>query len=65
VELFFKFQGSEYKNLDHGLILMRYRGLSAKWRGFLDSYLFLNWEGAWTESMAHGPWQRWSMVDRG
>jgi hypothetical protein len=31
LELFFKFQGSEYKNLDHELILMKYRGLFANW----------------------------------
>jgi hypothetical protein len=33
LELFFNFQGSEYKNLDRGLILKKYRGLFAKWRG--------------------------------
>jgi hypothetical protein len=51
--------------VDCGLILNKYRALSAKWRGFLDSDLFLNGKSAWTESMAHGPWQCWSMVDRG
>jgi hypothetical protein len=36
LELFFKFQGSEYKNLDHGLILRMYRGLFAMWRGLFS-----------------------------
>jgi hypothetical protein len=36
LELFFKFQGSEYKNLDRGLILKKYRVLFAKWQGLFN-----------------------------
>jgi hypothetical protein len=39
------------------------RSLFAKWRGFLDFGFIFEWKSAWTESMAHGPWRRWSMVD--
>jgi hypothetical protein len=36
LELIFKFQGSEYKNLDRGLILKKYRSIFAKWQGLFS-----------------------------
>jgi hypothetical protein len=36
LELFFKFQGPEYKNLDRMLILNKYRCLFAKWQGLFS-----------------------------
>jgi hypothetical protein len=51
--------------VDHGLILDKNKGLSANWRGFLDSDLFLKGKSAWTRSRAHGPRRRRSMVDQG
>jgi hypothetical protein len=47
-----------------GLILNQYMGLLQNGGDFLVSDLFFNRKSAWTESMAHGPQQRWSMVDR-
>jgi hypothetical protein len=51
--------------VDHSLILDKCRGLSAKWWGFLDSDLFLKGKRTWTQSRAHGPRRRRSMVDQG
>jgi hypothetical protein len=42
LELFLNFWGSVQKFADRGLILNKYRGLSAKWRGIISFELLSN-----------------------
>jgi hypothetical protein len=67
LELFFKFQGSEYKNMDYGLILKKYRGLSTKIMiiRLLNYLLVEKLRGSGPQLVDHGrAGPRWTL-DRG
>jgi hypothetical protein len=68
LELFFKFQGSEYKNLDHGLILKQYMGPFCKVARiiqFLNYFLMEKLCGPGPQLMDHDGGGPWWTLDRG
>jgi hypothetical protein len=63
LELFLKIWGSYWNFVDYGLILDKNRGLSTKWRGFLDFGLIFEWKKHM--DWVHGSWTAMALIHGG